>query len=478
MEVKRCNVTIAPFGGQFALQTDSLCVNAANLKLQGYSLGTAWVSWNLADNGGLVLKHANKTYGDVNKDQYMEFERQDPLLFKVDVATNDESQGTVTGGGWYEDGTEITLTATANEGFKFVRWDDDVTDNPRLLTVDDDMTLTAIFADRDKFIVTFVGFGGVTIGYDEVYAGEDATAPDPQTPEGWHFTGWDTDFTNVQSSLTVTAQYEKNVYTVTFIGFDGETVLDVQQVAYGEAAVAPVAPEVEHYTCTGWDKDFSYITSDLVVRAIYEPKKYDVSFFGMGGVWIMSQQVEYGGNATAPAAPYVEGYDFIGWLSSESGELMSSEEVNAAIVTGDISYTAQYESTVKTYSLKLEVEGNGKLYFGMYNAFGELMEAEATESEYNLPEGSQFILIAKPDEGWLFAQWNDGLTRDRRNITLTSDLSLKAIFTEDPDGINSLAGTNSEMNTKIMHKGKLYILRDGKVFTADGYEVSRKRLGR
>ena len=478
MEVKRCNVTIAPFGGQFALQTDSLCVNAANLKLQGYSLGTAWVSWNLADNGGLVLKHANKTYGDVNKDQYMEFERQDPLLFKVDVATNDESQGTVTGGGWYEDGTEITLTATAKEGFKFVRWNDNVTDNPRLLTVDDDYTFKAFFADKDKFIVTFVGFGGVTIGYDEVYAGEDATAPDPQAPEGWHFTGWDTDFTNVQSSLTVTAQYEKNVYTVTFIGFDGETVLDVQHVAYGDAAVAPLAPEVEHYTCTGWDKDFSYITSDLVVKAVYEPNKYSVSFYGMGGVWILSLQVEYGGNATAPAAPYVDGYNFVGWLSSAGGDLMSSEEVNAAIVTENISYTAQYESTVKTYSLKLEVEGNGKLYFGMYNAFGELMEAEATESEYNLPEGSQFIIIAKPDEGWLFAQWNDGLTRDRRNITLTSDLLLKAIFTEDPDGINSLAGTNSETNTKIMHKGKLYILRDGKVFTADGYEVSSKRLGR
>ena len=241
----------------------------------------------------------------------------------------------------------------------------------------------------------------------------------------------------------------------------------------------PFAPEVEHYTCTGWDKDFSYITSDLVVKAVYEPNKYSVSFYGMGGVWILSLQVEYGGNATAPAAPYVDGYNFVGWLSSEGGDLMSSEEVNAAIVTNDISYTAQYESTVKTYSLKLEVEGNGKLYFGMYNAFGELMEAEATESEYNLPEGSQFIIIAKPDEGWLFAQWNDGLTRDRRNITLTSDLTLKAIFTDDPDGISSLAGSSSnEDGVKVVRNGKIYILRNGKLYTVDGYEVSLKRLGR
>ena len=158
---------------------------------------------------------------------------------------------------------------------------------------------------------------------------------------------------------------------------------------------------------------------------------------------------------------------------------MSSEEVSAAIVTDDINYTAQYESNVKTYSLKLEVEGNGKLFFGMYNAFGELQEAEATESVYNLPEGSQFILIAKADEGWMFVEWNDGVTKDKRNITLTSDLSLKAIFTDDPDGINSPTGTSSDENgVKVVRNGKIYILRDGKLYTVDGYEVARKRLGR
>lgn len=343
MEVKRCNVEISPWGGEFALQTDSLCVNAANLTLRGY-VAPAWLSWNTADDGGLVLKHANKTYGEVNQDDLMEFECQDPLLFKVDVAVDEETHGSVTGGGWYEDGTQATLTAIAKEGFRFDRWSDDVTDNPRLLTVDDDLTLTAIFAALDKYTVTFVGMNGAVIGYDYVYEGQAATAPE--------------------------------------------------------------VPEVEGYTFVGWDQDFSNVTSDMTV-------------------------------------------------------------------------TAQYEMTVKMYSLKLEVEGGGKLYFGRYNAFGELQEVEATESEYTFQEGTQFILIAKADEGWVFAQWNDGETKNKRNITVASDLTLKAIFTDDPDGIHSPDGTASdEESVKIVRNGKVYILRGDKVFTVDGFEVSKKKLGR
>ena len=344
MEVKRCNVEISPWGGEYALQTDSLCVNAGNLTLWGYGGAPAWLSWNTADDGGLVLKHANKTYGEVNQDDLMEFECQDPLLFKVDVAVDKETHGSVTGGGWYEDGTQATLTAIAKEGFRFDRWSDDVTDNPRLLTVDDDLTLTAIFAALDKYTVTFVGMNGAVIGYDYVYEGQAATAPE--------------------------------------------------------------VPEVEGYTFVGWDQDFSNVTSDMTV-------------------------------------------------------------------------TAQYEMTVKMYSLKLEVEGGGKLYFGRYNAFGELQEVETTESEYTFQEGTQFILIAKADEGWVFAQWNDGETKNKRNITVASDLTLKAIFTDDPDGIHSPDGTASdEESVKIVRNGKVYILRGDKVFTVDGFEVSKKKLGR
>lgn len=53
--------------------------------------------------------------------------------------------GTVTGGGTYDYGSSVTLTATPNAGYQFVRWSDGNTSQTRTLTVTSDITLTAIF---------------------------------------------------------------------------------------------------------------------------------------------------------------------------------------------------------------------------------------------------------------------------------------------------------------------------------------------
>ncbi len=85
------------------------------------------------------------------------------------------------------------------------------------------------------------------------------------------FSGWDTAFTNVTSDITVTATYTQTVnkYTVTFLDWDG-SVIASQKVEYGTAApVPPIEPTREGYTFTGWDKDFSNITGDLTVTAQY-----------------------------------------------------------------------------------------------------------------------------------------------------------------------------------------------------------------
>ena len=69
-----------------------------------------------------------------------------PLVYTLTVLSSNEEMGTVTGGGSYEVGTEVTLTATpTSEGYAFVKWSDENTDNPRTLTVTGNSELTAIF---------------------------------------------------------------------------------------------------------------------------------------------------------------------------------------------------------------------------------------------------------------------------------------------------------------------------------------------
>ncbi|MDE6440607.1 MAG: leucine-rich repeat protein [Bacteroidales bacterium] len=65
---------------------------------------------------------------------------------KVTVRANDASMGLVVGGGDYELDAQATVAAIPNPGYYFVRWDDGNTANPRILTVTEDITLTAVFA--------------------------------------------------------------------------------------------------------------------------------------------------------------------------------------------------------------------------------------------------------------------------------------------------------------------------------------------
>jgi len=61
----------------------------------------------------------------------------------------------------------------------------------------------------------------------------------------------------------------KASFTVTFVDWD-QTTLKTEYVAYGQSAVAPTNPTRDGYIFTGWDMDFSIVTSDLIVTAQYE----------------------------------------------------------------------------------------------------------------------------------------------------------------------------------------------------------------
>ncbi len=54
--------------------------------------------------------------------------------------------GTVsTEGGTYDEGTEVTITATSDLGYEFVGWSDGEASNPRNIEISDNITLTAEF---------------------------------------------------------------------------------------------------------------------------------------------------------------------------------------------------------------------------------------------------------------------------------------------------------------------------------------------
>ena len=114
------------------------------------------------------------------------------------------------------------------------------------------------------------------------------------------------DFTNVLAIGTVI-----DTYRVEFRDIDN-TILKVDSVDYGKAAVAPADPYRQGYTFVGWDKEFGNIISDLVVTAKYElgeKADFTISFDDKEGDDILSNNVVL----KVPAAPEIEGFTFKGW---------------------------------------------------------------------------------------------------------------------------------------------------------------------
>lgn len=74
--------------------------------------------------------------------------QQTKAKYTLTVTSADTNQGTVTGGGEYEEGTQVQLKATAKSDYTFSKWSDGNTSATRTVTVTADAAYTAQFAEQ------------------------------------------------------------------------------------------------------------------------------------------------------------------------------------------------------------------------------------------------------------------------------------------------------------------------------------------
>jgi uncharacterized repeat protein (TIGR02543 family) len=106
--------------------------------------------------------------------------------------------------------------------------------------------------------------------------------------------------------------YTMNSYTVTFVDWN-RTILAQRIVSYGDAALAPANPVRTGHTFAGWDRPYSYITSNLTVTAQYYPHTFTITFVDYNDTVLKSVTVTYGASETPPMSPTRSGYTFTGW---------------------------------------------------------------------------------------------------------------------------------------------------------------------
>ena len=357
------------------------------------------------------------------------------------------------------------------EGYTFTGWD------KKFDNVTSDLTVTAQYT-INVYTVTFVDKDGKTIKTEKVEWGKAATAPEAPAVEGYHFTGWDKTFDNVTSDLTVKAQYAINVYTVIFLDKDGNQIGEAQQVEYGQSAVVPEPPVVEGYTFLGWDKTCDYVTRDLTVQAQYLINLYAVTFIGFDGTILWSEQVEHGSAATAPEAPEVEGYIFIGW--DKSFDNVTSDLTVQAIYEAIPDYTPQNLSvTLEELDDDLRItlawdKVEGAASYDLQLLLGEQVIFAGNTFGMNVIslKLSEILQVATIEPGTYLIDWFVRSTDDKTQaISDWAQGEAFEITIKDPvQGIDEITNDQSPMtNTrKEMRNGLLYIIRNGHTYDSNG----------
>jgi hypothetical protein len=81
-----------------------------------------------------------------------EFSVSSPNTYQVNLFSNDQTKGSVMGGGNYTANSTVTIGAIAGAGYRFMQWNDGNTDNPR----------SFILTQDTIFVATFEGSVGIT----------------------------------------------------------------------------------------------------------------------------------------------------------------------------------------------------------------------------------------------------------------------------------------------------------------------------
>ena len=158
------------------------------------------------------------------------------------------------------------------DGRCFDYWDEDYSNVTR------DIHVSAI-SKICEYNVTFVyegADGSKKEKTETVKHGYSASAPDkvPEKVDGQCFVDWKGDFTSVTGPMTIEAEYKTCTYRVTFVDDEGFMLKENHDVEHGKSASLPDKIEPKDGKChVGWESesgnDFTHVTNDMVVKAIY-----------------------------------------------------------------------------------------------------------------------------------------------------------------------------------------------------------------
>ena len=362
----------------------------------------------------------------------------------VTITVNSTTGGTATGGGTFEEGDTVTLTATPSSGYEFVKWTftgGSSYANPLSFDIQAPMlgqsvTYTANFQSTAPSTHT-VYFQSGNSSYGSVSRSSITNVPDgasisvsgnrvtingsvctatPTTDTAqydYSFTSWSNTSGTVTSDRTITANFSRstNTYTVSFVSSDvsygsvsRSTITSVpygssisvsgnQVTINGTTCTATPSPDTSEYdySFTGWSNTSGSVTGNRTITANFSRIGTTVTInvtSGTGGTATGGGTFEEGDTVTLTATPD-SGYRFVNWTFTGGSSYANplSFEIQAPMLGQSVTYTANFELIPTTVITVTSGTGGTATGSGTYYL------------------GDTVTLTATPDSGYRFVNW-------------------------------------------------------------------------
>jgi len=384
--------------------------------------GYEFQGWDdgVSTNPRQITVTGNATYTAV-------FSEVGATYYTVTTSVSPAGAGTVSGGGTYEAGSVITLAATANPGYTFSRWNDNSTQNPRTVTVNNDMTFTAIFT-QNQYTITVVANpsnAGTVSGGGAYHYGDHATLS-ATAYSGYNFVGWSDGSTQNPHQVTVTgnatytatfSQAGTTYYTLTaYVSPAGAGSVSGAGTYPAGASATLTATANTGYTFSRWNDGSTSnprtvtVNNNMSFTAIFTAQQYtittNVAPTGSGTV-TGGGTYAYGSMATLRAIPNT-GYEFMQWSDG------NMQNPRTFTVTQNATYTALFSN------------GTGNMYTLTVTPNFPLLGQTFGSGTY--PAGSTVEISAYPNVYARFVKWSDNNTDNPRTVTVNSNMEFVAEF--------------------------------------------------
>ncbi len=352
----------------------------------------------------------------------------EPNQYAITGVPSNPVYGMVSGSDTVDYLDSVTLTAVANYGYHFTRWNDNSVENPRKVAATANVSMTAYFG-YNQYTITLAPDTTIhgTVSGAGTYNYLSERTISATANYGYHFTQWSDGVTDnprtitLTQDTTLTAIFEPNQYAVTGVpSFDVYGMVSGSDtVDYLDTVTLTATPNYG-YQFQYWYRDGYYgsvqtnpmqvvASGNIYYTAYFTPMVYTVGTQAEHGSIYISGSRQYQTQVSLTVTANY-GYRFTQWSDGVT------DNPRTFTITQDTSFTALFEHN--EYTLAFQSADTTKGVVTVASVPGLYLDTTPYVTAAALPH-------------YHFTQWNDGSTENPRRFVFDGDHTYTASFAID-----------------------------------------------